>query len=88
MALYCSLLRDPSGESVTFTLEEVSEAVKSLKYNKASGPDELDPQHLIYGVELLLEHVANFIVQYNHGSHLHPLILPSWPSSSNPKGTH
>ena len=48
---YCSL----SGESVTFTLEEVSETVKSLKCNKAAGPDELDPEHLIYGGELLPE---------------------------------
>ena len=41
MAQYSSMLRDSSGESVTFTLEEVLEAVKSLKCNKAAGPDEL-----------------------------------------------
>ena len=58
MAQYCCLLRDSSAESVTFTREEVSEAVKSLKCNKAAGPDELDPEHLIYGGELLLEHLT------------------------------
>ena len=58
MAQYCSLLRNSSSESVTFTLEEVSEAVKSLKCNKAAGPDQLDPEHLIYGGELLLEHLT------------------------------
>ena len=57
MAQYCCLLRDSSAESVTFTHEEVSEAVRSLKCNKAAGPDELDPEHIIYGGELFLDHL-------------------------------
>ena len=81
MAQYCSMLRDSSGKSVTFTLEEVSEAVKSLKCNKAAGPDELDPEHLIYGGELLLEHLTllfNAIMEaiYIPSSFLHGLVVP------------
>ena len=82
MAQYCSLLRDSSAETVTFTLEEVSEALKSLKCNKAAGPDL---EHLIYGGELLLEHLT-LLFNANHGCHLHSLILSSWPSSTNPEG--
>ena len=81
MAQYCSLLRDSSAESVTFTLEEVSEAVKSLKSNKAAGPDEHDPEHLMYGGELLLEHLAllfNAIMDatYIPSSFLHGQVVP------------
>ena len=67
--------------NVTFTLEEVSEAVKSLKCNKAAGPDELDPEHLIYGGDLLLEHLTllfNAIMEatYIPSSFLHGLVVP------------
>ena len=79
MAQYCSLLRDSSAKSVTFTLWEVLEAVKC---NKAAGPDELDPEHLIYGVESLLEHLTllfNAIMDatYIPSSFLHGLVVPS-----------
>ena len=74
------MLRDSSGESVTFTLEEVSEAVKSLKCNKAAGPDELDPENFIYGGELLLEHLAlfNAVMEatYIPSSFPHGLVVP------------
>lgn len=43
---YLEMLADSSPEPIVFTLEEVSEAVRSLKTNKAAGPDELDPEHL------------------------------------------
>ena len=81
MAQYCSMLRDSSGESVTFTIEEVSEAVKSLKCNMAPGPDELDPKHLIYGGELILEYLTllfNAIMEatYIASSFLHGLVVP------------
>jgi len=81
MAQYCSMLRDSSGESVTFTIEEVSEAVKSLKCNKAAGPDELDPKHLIYGGELILEYLTllfNAIMEatYIPSSFLHGPVVP------------
>ena len=81
MAQYCSMLRDSSGDSVTFTLMKVSEAVKSLKCNKAAGPDELDPEHLIYGGELLLEYLNllfNAIMEttYIPSSFLHGLVVP------------
>ena len=45
---------------------EVSEA---LKCSKAAGRDELDPEHLIYGGELLLEHLTllfNAIMDATH----------------------
>ena len=74
------MLRDSSGESMTFILE-VSEAVKSLKCNKAAGPDELDPEHLIYSCELLLDHLTllfNAIMEatYIPSSFLHGLAIP------------
>ena len=76
MAQYCSLLRDSSDESVSFTLEEVSEAVKC---NTAARTDELDPEHLIYSHELLLEHLTllfNAIMDATHipSSFLHGLV--------------
>ena len=81
MAQYCCSLRDSTAESVTFTREEVSEAVRSLKCNKAAGPDELDPEHLIYGGELLLEHLtllfnAIMVAIYIPSSFLHGLVVP------------
>jgi hypothetical protein len=78
---YCSLLGDSAAESVTYTLEEVSEAVKSLKCNKTVGSDELDPEHLIYGGDLLLEHLTqlfNAIMEATHipPAFLHGLVIP------------
>ena len=75
------MLRDSSGESVTFTIEEVLEAVKSLKCNKAAGPDELDPKYLIYGGELILEYLTllfNAIMEatYIPSSFLHGPVVP------------
>ena len=66
---------------MTFTLGEVLEAVKSLKCNKAAGPDELDPEDLIYGVESLLEHLTllfNAIMDatYIPSSFLHGIVVP------------
>ena len=82
------MLRNSSGESVTFTLEEVSEAVKSLKCNKAAEPDELDPEHLIYSGELLLEHLTllfNAIMEAMHAPTFpHPSFMA--PSSFNSQG--
>ena len=39
---------------VPFTIEEVTEAVMSFKLNKAAGPDAIDPEHLRYGGEALI----------------------------------
>ena len=81
MPQYRSMLTNSSGKSVTFTLEKVSEAVRSLKCNKAAGPDELDPEHLIYGGERLLEYLtllfkAIMEATYIPSSFLHGLVVP------------
>jgi len=37
----------------------VKEALQSLKPNKAAGPDEIDPEHLLYGGEALISHLTS-----------------------------
>ena len=39
----------PLGQFQLFSEEEVDEVVKSLKVNKAAGPDDIDPEHLRFG---------------------------------------
>ena len=55
---YEQLLQDPPAEVVSFSLEEVSECIDSLKVNKAAGPDDMEPEHLIYGGETLRVHLT------------------------------
>ena len=39
----------PLGQFQLFSEEEVDEVVKSLKVNKTAGPDDIDPEHLLFG---------------------------------------
>ena len=39
----------------------MEEALQSLKPNKAAGPDEIDPEHLLYGGEALVSHLTSFL---------------------------
>ena len=55
--------------------------VESLPMHKAAGPDEIDPEHLIYGGKLLVKHLSiilNAIVATGHipPSFTHCLVLP------------
>ena len=43
---------------VSFTLDEVSECISSLKQHKAAGPDAIEPEYLIYGGETQKVHLA------------------------------
>ena len=64
-----------------FTEEEVNEAVQTLKLDKAAGPDGIEPEHLVFGGRLLVQHLTrlfNAIV-------LSGLIPPCYP---NPKRSH
>ena len=55
---FAALAQDSCSEFVPFTVDEVSEATKSLSLGKAAGPDDIDAEHLVYGGELLLEHLT------------------------------
>lgn len=47
----------------------MKEALQSLKPNKAAGPDEIDPEHLLCGGEALISHLTslfNAIVSSGH----------------------
>ena len=47
----------------------MKEALQSLKPNKAAGPDEIDPEHLLYGGGALISHLTslfNAIVSSGH----------------------
>ena len=75
------LLAHPPENEIIFTEEEVAEVVESLPMHKAAGPDEIDPEHLIYGGKLLVKHltiILNAIVATGHipPSFTHGLVLP------------
>ena len=57
---YSKVLQDTSfdPEPITFSQEEVSETINSLKPNKAAGPDAIDPENLIFGGESLITHLT------------------------------
>ena len=60
---------------------EVAEVVESLPMHKVAGPDEIDPEHLIYGGKLLVKHLSiilNAIMATGHipPSFTHGLVLP------------
>ena len=79
---FTQLLAHPPENEVIFTEEEVAEVVESLPRHKAAGPDEIDPEHLIYGGKLLVKHltiILNAIVA------LVTSILHSWSCSSYPE---
>ena len=49
--------------------QEVDEAVQTLKLGKAAGPDGIEPEHLVFGGRLLVQHLAclfNAIVLSGH----------------------
>ena len=54
---YEELLQDSPAEVFSFSLEEVSQCVDSLKINEVVGPDAMEPEHLIYGGETLKVHL-------------------------------
>ncbi len=43
---------------VSFTPDEVADVIESLSFKKASGPDEIDPEHLIYDGHVLVQHLT------------------------------
>ena len=42
---------------VSITKTEVEAAIKSLSLHKAAGPDQIQPEHLRYGGDLLVQHL-------------------------------
>ena len=50
---YTQLLAHPPEDEITFTEEEVAEVIESLPTHKAPRPDEIDPEHLLYGYSII-----------------------------------
>lgn len=68
-AKYESLPDLPMNDFIPFTEEEVDEAVHTLKLDKAAGPDGTEPEHLVFGGRLLVQHLTclfNAIVLSGH----------------------
>ena len=68
-AEYESLLDLPMDDFTPLTEEEADEAVQTLKLGKAAGPDGIEPEHLVFGGRLLVQHLAclfNAIVLSGH----------------------
>ena len=78
---YTQLLAHPPEDEITFTEEEVAEVIESFPTHKAPGPDEIDPEHLLYGGKQLVKHLTvllNAIVASAHipPSFTHGLVIP------------
>ena len=76
-----------------FTEEEVDEAVQTLKLGKAAGPDGIEPEHLVFGGRLLVQHLTclfNAIVLSGHippvfqQGHVIPILKGHTKDLSNP----
>ena len=66
---YSSILEEPYLPFECFTEEEVEAAIKTLTLQKAAGPDDIDPEHLVFGGSLLCKHLTvlfNAIVSSGH----------------------
>ena len=57
-AEYESLLDLPIDDFTPFTEEEVDETVQTLKLGKGAGPDSIEPEHLVFGGRLLVQHLT------------------------------
>ena len=66
---YLALLDTKAGDELPITVDEVKEAIQSLKPHKAPGPDGIDPEHIIHSGPLarkLLTDLFNAIVTTGH----------------------
>jgi len=66
---FLSLLDTSLGEEILFTPGEIEEAIRNLKSQKAPGPDETDPEYIIYPGPLahhLLTDLFNAIATTGH----------------------
>lgn len=78
---FCAINSLPLDDFVLFTEEEVEEVMKTLKVNKAAGPDDLDPEHLRFGGQQLVKVLTllfNSMVLTSHipPSFRHGLVIP------------
>ena len=58
-AEYESLLDLPLDDFTPFTEEEVDKAIRTLRLDKAAGPDGIEPEHLVFGGRLLVQHLTH-----------------------------
>ena len=66
---YLALLDTTARNEIPITVDEVKEAIQGLKPHKASGPDGIDPEHIIHSGPLacnLLTDLFNAIVTTGH----------------------
>ena len=66
---YLALLDFALGDDISITVDEVMDAIHSLKPHKAAGPDGIDPEHIIHAGPLacnLLTDLFNAIISSGH----------------------
>ena len=56
-----------------FAEEEVNEVVQTLKLDKATGPDGIEPEHLVFGGQLLVQHLAHLFNAIVPSGHILPV---------------
>ena len=65
---------------MSITEDEVTAAIQSLPLQKAAGPDQIQPEHLRYGGDLLVQYVTalfNLIISHKFS---YTNFFPTWPN--------
>ena len=70
---YESLLDLPLDDFTPVTEEEVDEVIQTLKLDKAARPDGIEPEHLVFGGRLLVQHLTRLFNAIVLSGHIPPV---------------